>query len=65
MLMSLREAYHKFVEEYPTNKIGLSKFCELRPEQVKLYDNIPHQVCVFQYHENIRLLLVACKRILI
>ena len=59
MLMSLREAYHKFVEEYPTNKIGLSKFCELRPEQVKLYDNIPHQVCVCQYHENIRLLLVA------
>lgn len=61
MLMSLREAYYKFVDDHPTNKIGLSKFCELRPEHVKLYYKIPHQVCVCQYHENIRLLLVILR----
>ena len=36
MLLSLREAHNKFVEEHPDIKIGLSKFCELRPISVKL-----------------------------
>ena len=40
MLMSLKEAHNKFVEENPNNKIGLSKFCELRPNKVKLFDHI-------------------------
>ena len=61
MLMSLKEAYAKIVEEHPCHKIGLSKFCELRPKNVKLYDHIPHHVCVCLYHENVRLLLVALR----
>ncbi len=61
MLMSLKEAYNKFVKENPNNKVGLSKFCELRPAKVKLFDHIPHNVCVCSYHENVRLLLVALK----
>lgn len=61
MLMSLREAYNKFKEEYPSLKVGLTKFCEWRPAHVKLFDQIPHQVCVCSYHENVRLLLVAFK----
>ena len=28
---------------------------------MKLFDQIPHQVCVCSYHENVRLLLVALK----
>lgn len=44
MLMSLKETYAKFVEEHPSYKIGLSKFCELRPNNVKLFDHIP---CLF------------------
>ena len=62
LLMSLKEAHNKFVEENPNNKIGLSKFCELRPINVKLFDHIPHNVCVCSYHENVRLLLVALKQ---
>ena len=62
MLMSLKENHNKFVEENPNNKIGLSKFCELRPNKVKLFDHIPHNVCVCSYHENVRLLLVALKQ---
>ena len=61
MHMSLREAHNKFKEEHASLKIGLTKFCELRPTHVKLFDQIPHQVCVCSYHENVRLLLVALK----
>ena len=61
MLMSLREAYSNFKEEYPSLKVGLTKFCEWCPAHMKLFDQIPHQVCVCSYHENVRLLLVALK----
>ena len=61
MLMSLSEAYAKFIEEHPSHTIGQSKFCELRPKNVKLFDHIPHHVCVCSYHENVRLLLVALR----
>ena len=36
-----------------------SKFCDLRPQCIKLFEHIPHQVCVCHYHENIRLLLTG------
>ena len=52
MLVSLKEAHVKFVEEHPENKIGLSKFCEMRPTNVKVFDHIPHHVCS-SYHENV------------
>lgn len=61
MLMSLREAHSKFKEDNPSLKVGLSKFCELRPEHVKLFDQLPHQVCVCSCHENVRLLFIALK----
>ena len=61
MLMSLREAYNKLKEEYPSLKVGLTNFCEWRPAHVKLFDQIPHQVCICSYHENVRLLCVALK----
>ena len=57
MMMSLREAYNKFIEQHSTMKMSLSKFCELRPPNVKLFDHLPHQVCLCSYHENVRLLL--------
>ena len=61
LLMSLKEAHNKFRESNADAKIGLSKFCDLRPQHVKLFDHIPHYVCVCQYHENIRLLLTALR----
>ena len=59
MIMSLREAWNKFKEQHSTPKMCLSKFCELRPPNVKLFDQLPHQVCLSSYHENVRLLLVG------
>ena len=56
LLMSLKEAYSKFVEQHPDVKVGLTKFCTLRPANVKLFDHIPHHACV-RTHVNIRLLL--------
>ena len=44
--MSLKEAYNKFKESNADAKIGLSKFCDLRPQHIKLFDHIPHYVCV-------------------
>ena len=61
MMMSLREAYNKFKEQHSTVTMSLSKFCELRPANVKVFDHLPHQVCLCSYHENVRLLLVALK----
>jgi hypothetical protein len=62
MLMSLKEAHQMFIMQNPNIQIGLSKFCELRPKHIKLFDSIPHNVCVCTYHENVRLLLIALKQ---
>ena len=59
MIMSLREAWNTFKEQHSTPKMCLSKFCELQPPYVKLFDQLPHQVCLCSYHENVRLLLVG------
>lgn len=61
MLVSLKEAHSSFVKAHQEYKIGLSKFCELRPVNIKLFDHIPHNVCVCSYHENVRLLLLCLK----
>ena len=46
LLMSLKEAYSKFAEKLTDSQIGLSKFCEFHPTHVKLFEHIPHHVCV-------------------
>ena len=56
--MSLSEAYKNLCQTTDIT-ISRSKFCELRPKHIKLFDQIPHNVCVCLYHENIRLLLLA------
>ena len=52
LLFTLKEAYALFKSEFDV-KIGLSKFCSLRPEIVKLQTDIPLNVCVCRYHANI------------
>ena len=49
LLISLKEAFYKFTKVNPNIKIGLSKFCELRSRRVKLFDNIPHNVCFYVF----------------
>ena len=60
--MSLKEVYEQFKNKNPNVPIGLSKFCSLRPFHVRLFDQIPHNVCVCKYHENLRLILIALEK---
>ena len=58
LLLNIKELFLEFKKEYPTVKIGLSKFCELRPKWVKTVNHSGmHSVCVCQYHQNVKLLV--------
>ena len=62
MLMLLKEAHELFTKGFEEIAIGLSKFFSLRPFQVKLFEQIPHNVCVCQYDENICLILIVLEQ---
>ena len=59
LFCSLRETYAIFVKENPTVNIGFSKFCFLRPTNVMLSSEMPSNVCLCSYHENIKLLCLC------
>ena len=69
-LMEQLRLYANIAERSPSpvfhsafcNNIGLSKFCELRPSNLKLFEHTPHNICVCSYNENVRLMLVALKQ---
>jgi hypothetical protein len=46
MNMTLKEAYQEFLISAPGMKIGKSKFATLRPSNVLLQADTPHNVCV-------------------
>ena len=49
MLTTLKEAYSSFKTENPGPKICFSKFCDMRPPQVKLVQNILHSSCLYAF----------------
>lgn len=56
MLFSLRETHALFQKENPDIKVGLSTFCSLHPLHVQPSSDIPRNVCLCKYHENIKLI---------
>jgi len=64
--MTLREAYALFLEKFTSNTgpISFSKFCSLRPDNVKLWSQIPAITCVCKYCFNFKELLESLKSIL-
>lgn len=54
--MTTREAYAAYKEEFPTKKVGISKFREFRPDWVLPTSDKDQEVCMCKYHENIELL---------
>ena len=62
MFTALKDVYASYKIENPEDKLSLSKFCDLRPPEVKLIHKIPHSLCLWIYHENVRLLLIALNR---
>ncbi|GBM01951.1 hypothetical protein AVEN_269560-1 [Araneus ventricosus] len=60
ILYNLKELYVAFKEQHKDLKIGLSKFCSLRPRECVTAGNKGiHSVCVRIYHQNIKLMLHA------
>ena len=59
LTVSLKEAYHHFMTINPGMKVGLSKFCDLRPPNINIFDSTQHNADVCIYHENIHLLLAV------
>ena len=55
-MWTLKETFALFQVEHPDVKIGLSKFSALRPANVLPQSSTPRQVCLCQYHDNIKLL---------
>ena len=58
VLTNLKEVYLLFKERFPTEKIGFSKFAELRPKHCILAGaSGTHSVCVCAIHQNVKLLM--------
>ena len=53
MLTTLKVAYSSFKTENPGCKICFSKFCDMRPPEVKLLQDIPHSTFLCIYPENV------------
>ena len=45
-MMTIKEANQQFLEENPSDKIGLTKLKNLRPDIVKVQSDMPNNVCV-------------------
>jgi hypothetical protein len=59
LLVNLNELYSAFKDSHD-DKIGFSKFCELRPKWcVSVGPKGTHSVCVCQHHQNAKQLLAA------
>ncbi|KAK3914359.1 Latrophilin Cirl [Frankliniella fusca] len=57
---TLKELYATYKEQFPTVKVGFSKFASLRPKHCVLADSAgTHSVCVCKYHQNFKLLIDA------
>ena len=60
ILMNLNEAFQLFKDKHPDVKLGLSKFCELRPKEcVTVGARGTHSVCVCTHHQNLKLMISA------
>ena len=59
LIWSLKKTFGMFQQEHPHTKIGLSKFCSLRPVNILLKSSTPREVCLCRYHDNIKMLCVT------
>ena len=55
--LTLREAHSEFSKDEKDISISLDTFTRLRPPNVLLRHNMPKNVCVCKYHENINFLI--------
>ena len=62
ILSNLKEVYYAFKDQYPNEKVGFSKFAELRPRHCILAGaSGTHSVCVCTIHQNVKLMIQGVK----
>ena len=62
VLSNLKEVYHEFKDKFRNEKVGFSKFAELRPRNCVLAGaSGTHCVCVCTIHQNVKLMLQGVK----
>jgi hypothetical protein len=62
LLCDLKELYAAFKQKYPDLKVGVSKFCSVKPKRCVLVGcSGTHSVCVCTIHQNVVLMLGAVK----
>ena len=62
ILSNLKETYQLFKEKYPDQKIGFSKFADVRPKHCILAGaSGTHSVCVCTIHQNVKLMMIGGK----
>ena len=62
VLSNLREVYREFKDQYPAQKVGFSKFADLRPKHCVLAGGSgTHCVCVCMIHQNVKLMMLGLK----
>ena len=60
ILCNIREAYLQYKSTFPDDKIGFSKFAELRPKWFRTVGQSgSYNICVCGYHQNVKLMLSA------
>ena len=62
ILSNLKELYQLFKQDYPLERVGFSKFAELRPKHCILAGaKGTHSVCVCTIHQNVKLMIQGMK----
>jgi len=64
MIMTIKEAFSLYTNEFQDKNVKLSKFYDLRPQHVLLSSEMPHNVCVCRYHANFDFLVEAVHKII-
>ena len=59
LICTLKELYNLFKLEYPNDKVGFSKFADMRPKHMCIQGSTPMQVCCCMKHENFQSLVNA------
>ena len=60
ILYNIREAYLHYKSTFPDDKIGFSKFAEVWPKWCRTVGQSgSHNICVYTYHQNVKLMLSA------
>ena len=62
LIFPIKEVHGMFLEEHTSFKVSYSKFYHLKPQEIFVSSKMPHNICVCEIHENMRLRLEALQK---